>query len=304
MIAGINGQVSVPVDGGAVPVSHASPIPENGWPLRPFQIVSLLEMIEFQAGEFFGLLNRLIHVRKDLEKDNRAPLTQNEREAMHHHANHADAVCAKYDIDVSYYTNRARRKIDQPEQYTFSLASAVDAVKHCILEKLDGHKFLYIPAADAAYYDSAHLFGEAVAVSFSEAESDIRAAGNCIACGLYTACVFHLMRVAEFGLRRIAIKLRVRLKDRGKYHPVEYATWDKVITNCKGKIDKIRQKPVGSKKQADLEFYSDAADHCLFMKDIWRNNISHTRQPYNEPEALAVLERVRDFMKFLTVNAL
>jgi hypothetical protein len=67
----------------------------------------------------------------------------------------------------------------------------------------------------------------------------------------------------------------------------------------KKKIDKIRKRPIGPKREADLAMYSDAADHCLFMVDIWRNNISHTRQPYNEPEALAVLERVKDFMKFL-----
>src|SRR5215213_6548420 len=43
MIAEINGRF-VPADGGAVPVFHASPIPENEWPFHPFQIVSLLDM--------------------------------------------------------------------------------------------------------------------------------------------------------------------------------------------------------------------------------------------------------------------
>lgn len=110
------------------------------------------------------------------------------------------------------------------------------------------------------------------------------------------------MRVAEFGLRRIALKLQVKLKDKGQYHPIEYGTWDKVITACKNKITKIRQNPIGPKRQETLEFYSDAGDHCLFMKDVWRNNVSHTRKPYNQPEALAVLERVKDFMKFLARN--
>jgi hypothetical protein len=48
--------------------------------------------------------------------------------------------------------------------------------------------------------------------------------------------------------------------------------------------------------------YSDAADHCEFMKDIWRNNVSHTRKAYSDPEAVAVLQRVREFMEFLAVN--
>lgn len=146
------------------------------------------------------------------------------------------------------------------------------------------------------------LFGSEVHESFLEANEDIGAAGHGIACGLHTASVFHSMRVAEFGLRRIAARLKVRIRDHKGYMPVEYGTWDKVITACKNKITKIRQRPVGPKRQEELEFYSDAADHCLFMKDIWRNNISHTRQPYNQPEALAVLERVKGFMTFLARN--
>lgn len=38
------------------------------------------------------------------------------------------------------------------------------------------------------------------------------------------------------------------------------------------------------------------------MKDIWRNTVSHTRKAYNQPEALAVMERVKDFMRFLARN--
>ena len=70
----------------------------------------------------------------------------------------------------------------------------------------------------------------------------------------------------------------------------------------KNKITRARTAPAGPKKQAKLEFYSDAADHCVFMKDIWRNNVSHSRKPYKPGEAQAVLERVRDFMIFLADN--
>jgi hypothetical protein len=294
MIAEINGRFSVPADGRAIPVSHASSI--------PFRIVSLLDMIEFEAREFFGIINRLISVRKDLEKPDRPPLTPEEQVHMHTHMDRADFMCARYHIDVSYYTERVRGKIDEPERYTYSLASAVDAVRHCIMKELKGRKFMYMPDAEAKYYDQNELFGEDVHDSFSEAAWDITAVGNCIACGLYTASVFHSMRVAEFGLRRIAAKLQVKLKDKKGYYRVEYGTWDKIITACKTKIEAIRKTPIGPKRREQLEFYSDAGDHCLFMKDIWRNNISHTQQPYNEPEALAVLERVKGFMGFLAAN--
>jgi hypothetical protein len=117
-----------------------------------------------------------------------------------------------------------------------------------------------------------------------------------------TASVFHLMRAAEFGLRALARKLRVKITHKGKNCPIEYGDWEKVITEIKNKIASSRTLPAGSKRQAKLEFYSDAADHCVFMKDIWRNNVSHTRRTYSDPEALAVLSRVKGFMDFLFAN--
>ena len=95
------------------------------------------------------------------------------------------------------------------------------------------------------------------------------------------------MRAAEHGLRMLARKLKVKLTHKGKTQPVEYADWEKVIAAIKDKITAARALPHGPKRQERLENLSDAADHCVFMKDIWRNNISHTRKPYTSAEAIA-----------------
>jgi len=66
-----------------------------------------------------------------------------------------------------------------------------------------------------------------------------------------------------------------------------------------GKIKAARALNPGPKKETLLAKYSDAADHCTYMRDLWRNPVSHTRQQYKFSEALGVYERVRDFMRFL-----
>jgi hypothetical protein len=142
------------------------------------------------------------------------------------------------------------------------------------------------------------LFGQDVVKLFPGAAQDLNESVKCFVSSRYTACVFQSMRVAEHGLRRLAKRLKVTLTHSGHSCPVEFADWDKVITGIRNKLIAIRQLPQGLKRQTQLEMYSDAADHCTFMKDIWRNNVSHTRKPYLEPEALAVLGRVGDFMKF------
>jgi hypothetical protein len=171
--------------------------------------------------------------------------------------------------------------------------------------ELRKRRFAFVPAKKAEELENV-LDGndqvqswESIWIKIPATKDDIQEAVYCYALERNTACVFHSMRVAEHCLRVIARTLHVRLTQRrGATHPIEYAEWDKIINGCKARIDKIRTMPHGPKRQARLERYSDAADHCLFMKDIWRNSVSHTRKPYIESEALAVLNRVREFARF------
>jgi hypothetical protein len=110
---------------------------------------------------------------------------------------------------------------------------------------------------------------------------------------------FSPVAYAEYGLRKIAKTLHVTVKDNGKIRPIEYADWNKVITGIKNKIGKARTLPAGPRKSEELEFYSRAADQCEYMKDIWRNEISHTRKLYKKNEAFGAIERVKDFMTLL-----
>jgi hypothetical protein len=168
-----------------------------------------------------------------------------------------------------------------------------------VMETAKRHLAFISPPYDA-YFEQEKLFGESVFEIFLDARQDVKDAGNCLAATLPTASVFHLMRVAEHGLRKLAKKLKVKLTHTGKPSPIEFADWDKVITAIRSNIAAARKLPAGPKRQAKLEGWSNGADHCEYMKDIWRNNMAHTRTPYNGPEAVGVLERVRDFMQFLS----
>jgi len=107
------------------------------------------------------------------------------------------------------------------------------------------------------------------------------------------------MRTAEYGLRMLSKQLRIKVYDKGKPHPVDLATWNKVLNQIENKIKAIRLKAMSKKRQEQLELYADAGQHCLSMKDIWRNDVSHAQESYNANEAAAALERVKDFMHFL-----
>lgn len=43
-------------------------------------------------------------------------------------------------------------------------------------------------------------------------------------------------------------------------------------------------------KDADLNFYSKCAMQFRYFKDGWRVRVAHTRETYDEPQSLGVLE--------------
>ncbi len=173
------------------------------------------------------------------------------------------------------------------------------ALRDSIELELQAKYFAFISPAVSEYFEQEKLFGDEVHTRFPEARQDIKDAGNCLAASLPTASVFHSMRAAEYGLRRLAKRLRVRLTHSGKRQPIEFADWNQVIQAIRAKISKAHTLPRGQKKQATLEALSKAMERCECMKEIWRNPVSHTRTTYKESQAVDALNDVQDFMVFL-----
>ena len=119
-----------------------------------------------------------------------------------------------------------------------SITVELDHLRAALLLDLKFHKFLRVRPDRRHCVDNAELFGPDVNKAFPKAIEDIRQAGNCMVAECGTAAVFHLMRVAEHGLRKLATRLHVKLTHKGSNHPIEFADWDKVITGIRNEITK------------------------------------------------------------------
>lgn len=179
------------------------------------------------------------------------------------------------------------------------LRTQAKVLREAIESELQYRRFAYVPTGNALLHDKFALNWDAIWSRFPASKEDSLRAADCYALEQDTACVFHLMRVSEIGLRAIAKKMRVTLKDKGKPMPVEFATWDKVINGIRTKITQAHAMSKSVRRAKQLQFYSDAADRCTYIRDIWRNEAAHTRKNYNHGEALGVLTRVREFMELL-----
>jgi hypothetical protein len=159
-------------------------------------------------------------------------------------------------------------------------------------EELKTQVFLAVrPENRELYLQAEPLFGAAVATAFPDATPDIAAAGRCYAVEEWTACVFHLMRVLECGLRSLAGHFNV---------PFTTDSWHKVIKGIEDGIAAERNKPnLTDADRATITAHSKLAAEFRHFKDAWRNHVSHGRAAYDAREAASVYEHVRSFMQHM-----
>jgi hypothetical protein len=170
--------------------------------------------------------------------------------------------------------------------------------------ELKERKFAYIPASKAKFFEQDCLFGVSVASSLGEdAAKELKDAGNCLAADLNTSAVFHLMRVAELGLRALAREFGLHKIGEKE---LEYVTLEKLIEKIDSaihvKLEKMQQTTASKNKDADLSFYRGLLRDAEFFKDETRNPLSHVRKSYNEAGALNVYSHVEEFMQRLVTK--
>jgi hypothetical protein len=275
--------------------------------LKPLQHAQELDdnMIKFPIIEFWWLSHELMRLEKELG-DSISKAWIAEINAVMTFAE-GQYVKGPYKIielgDAAtlplFRIKAALQKFELTDQCTIDMKQELGAMRKGIEIELGKQCFFYFPFPNDKYFEQEKLFGDEVYEKFENARQDLKDAGNCLAASLPIGCIFYLMRVAEHELRRLAKKLHVILTHSGKSCPIEFGDWNKIITGIKDKISEARTLPVGARRQAKLEAYCNAADHCEYMKDIWRNNVSHARKPYKDSEAERAFERVRDFMIFV-----
>ena len=153
--------------------------------------------------------------------------------------------------------------------------------------ELESHVFLYIEPTKAYLYLQPELFGFQVAERFPSASDDIEEAGKCLALNRATACVFHLMRVLEFGLYVLAEDLAI----------------DNIRENWQNAIDQI-DKAIRSLPKTDerKDLYADAATNFMHIKDAWRNRTMHVGRIYTDEKAQQIFDNTKVCMQALATR--
>jgi hypothetical protein len=277
--------------------------PDFGFlPLRPRTLISLWDMIEFFADEpenaIWKLNNAAIWAAEQTgEKGAQSIATSQEIKKLLQCLEQVEKFCDKLKLA------HAKNRIDlfktflenEIECFHTVFCRELDGIKYAIQTELQNRVALLLSKDDADLFDKEKLFGDAVYDAFpqSELRDEIKDAGNCLATGLNTAAVFHLMRIAEFGLRKLAKHFKIKLP-----HQIEFATWGTVLEKIQIELDKkgVRRSPSKEKK---LQRYGQLLLEIKAFQHLWRNPVSHLRGRYDSLQAESAFNHVRAFMQKL-----
>jgi hypothetical protein len=135
-----------------------------------------------------------------------------------------------------------------------SVATTLQELRLDIDRELQRRKFVVIQADRSDLAEREQLFGDEVYDRFESARFDIRNAGNCLAVEDGTGAVFHLARVAEYGLRALAYDRTVEVPKT----PLDLATCGQIIQQLEVVEQKIQGYPRSLGREAQFEFYHNA----------------------------------------------
>jgi hypothetical protein len=281
-------------------------------------VVILLEILRFHAGMFIGLMDHLRHIEgvlDDISKEESRPKSTNWLMAIQdkptivfgeNRKNHLNSIldiisdeCKRFELESALILiNSIKIKLKYNPQ-TKALKENIDTLHTLIEGEIAKHIFIKIPQKRIEWFNKKNTFGEQVFKAFTKATKDIEEAVNCYAIGLFTACVFHLSRVAEYGLRALAREQGVTIKNK----PLEWADWGTIIREIEKKVDIIEAKAhAGLEKDAALDFYRGAIGEFRAFKDVYRNPTMHPRKIYDEYEAGNAMQHISRFMKKLSTR--
>jgi hypothetical protein len=132
--------------------------------------------------------------------------------------------------------------------------------------------------------------------AFPSLTQEIEQGVDCFALNRNAACVFHMMRISEIGMRSLARERQVSFPKQ----PLEWAEWENIVdqieSNAKPVIPSL---PKGPERDAARAFYTAAVAQLRAFKET-RNRVMHMRGGFDDLDAQRTINQVRDFMNGLS----
>jgi hypothetical protein len=257
---------------------------------NPFRVVSLYSMLEVYANSFCRASGIISQFRQQVY----CGIQPNE-------GSFGALGSEMHDLEIQCKTLGLTNTLAQITRVKKSLANdgipdnlqifanAVMEVFTRLVDELESRKF-YSINSERLTYISGNQFSAVVGQKFPDAIDDMDEAAKCFAFERPTACIFHLMRVTEFGIKAFADLLGI-----DDHNP----TWEPIIRKIDSelKTDYSKRKFKGSQ-----EVLANASTHLHAVKVAWRNKTMHVQKVNTMEHAKEIYDATAGFMRYLAEN--
>jgi hypothetical protein len=208
------------------------------------------------------------------------------------------ALLADWPLDsATDELHRIRTKLTSGKITWGEYEHLMDSLGRRIQFELSRHMFLLVPLDKAKRMSHAEgttgggQMGADVLARFPDLMFDIHHAVWCLGLDLHTACVFHLSRVVEGGLREVVTTLGLTVKDR--------PMWNDYLVAIENHV-----RPPGGKKttltREEEIFYSGVTAHIRAIARAWRHEVVHEVATFHEEsDATKIFNNIEALMQAL-----
>lgn len=280
------------------------------WEGAPDGVVSLLTMLEFAARDYVEIAHRFGVVLATLRKFNpqqpQPPLDlSDEFRKLTEEVNRLGLLVTRealgqFLLEVTKENPGSVKMFGEGENATFYFSNVglnnertchhLETIYSTLKAELRTTLFKVIPKEKAKYNDAGWLKGLELQSKFPTAFIELERGGICYSLGQSTASVFHSMRALECGLTALAKPFNIS---------TVLDNWNTIIEQIEKAVRAIGAQPKSQQKSDDEQFFGAAASHLYFVKNAWRNHVSHRLESYSDDEALKVLMRTQEFSESL-----
>jgi hypothetical protein len=179
--------------------------------------------------------------------------------------------------------------------YPQDVNAEIVSLKRVFYNELSAYHFMTVLPFKQDYYNKPLDLFWKDSVRYDSAAIDVENAGKCLALNRNTACVFHLMRVMEIGLRLLVTSLGYAL-------PKHNRSWHVILHRHLKELHEQDASKRSPEWNSNPDFYAEAAARLLAVKDAWRNKTMHVEINYDEDQAKDIWNHVSGFIRHLATT--
>jgi hypothetical protein len=262
------------------------------WRPAPGELASLWDMLRVHAETFVLLMKNLSDAARIISKqdDKQDSLWIGIAGSTESLLDEISKHCVSLNLESGLDQIARMRALCNLETSPSEFGNALKELANRIEDELNRRAFFFVAPDRAKFFEEEYPFGKRIANRFPSLTEDISEAAKCLAAGRFTASVFHLMRVLEAAVQRLAKLLGTTVN-------VKNEPWGAILKPIDDAIRNLPGGPKVTREENDRKAaFSEAAAYLRHVKDAWRNRTMHPKRTCTEDDAISIFKGVKMFM--------